>query len=49
MAKKREYDKPFLLDEESAIKKVQEMASRSNLQVTRGGCFFHLMGETGKR
>lgn len=49
MAKKREYDEPFLLDEESAIKKVLEMASHSNLQVTRGGRFFHLMGETGKR
>jgi len=48
LAKKREYDEPFLLDEESAIIKIQEMASRSNLQVTRGGRFFHLMGENDK-
>ncbi|MGD2245824.1 MAG: mannosyl-3-phosphoglycerate phosphatase [Candidatus Aminicenantes bacterium] len=48
LAKQREYDEPFLLDEKSPIKKVQEMASRSNLQVTRGGRFFHLMGENNK-
>jgi mannosyl-3-phosphoglycerate phosphatase len=48
LAKKREYDEPFLLDEESAIKKIQKMASLSNLQVTRGGRFFHLMGENNK-
>ncbi len=48
LAKKREYDEPFLLDEESAIQKVREMASLSNLQVTRGGRFFHLTGENDK-
>lgn len=48
LAKKREYDEPFLLDEESAIKKIQEMASLSNFQVTRGGRFFHLMGDNDK-
>lgn len=48
LAKKREYDEPFLLDEESAIKKIQEKARLSNLQVTRGGRFFHLMGENDK-
>jgi len=48
LAKKREYDEPFLLDEESAIQKVQEMARLSNLQVSRGGRFFHLMGENDK-
>ena len=48
LAKKREYDEPFLLDEESAIQKVREMAGLSNLQITRGGRFFHLMGENDK-
>ncbi len=48
LAKKRDYDEPFLLDEESAIKKIQEKARLSNLQVTRGGRFFHLMGENDK-
>ncbi len=48
LAKKREYDEPFLLDKESAIKKIQETASLSNLQVTRGGRFFHLMGDNDK-
>ena len=48
LAKKREYDEPFLLDEESAIQKVREMAGLSNLQITRGGRFFHLTGENDK-
>ena len=48
LAKKREYDEPFLLDEENAIQKVREKAGLSNLQVTRGGRFFHLMGENDK-
>jgi len=48
LAKKREYDEPFLLDKESALKKILETTSYSNLQVTRGGRFFHLMGENDK-
>ena len=48
LAKKREYDEPFLLTEENAIQKFREMAGLSNLQVTRGGRFFHLMGENDK-
>ncbi len=48
LAKQREYDEPFLLDEEDAIQKVREMANLSNLLVTRGGRFFHLMGENDK-
>lgn len=48
LAKKREYDEPFLLDEVSAIQNVREMAGLSNLQITRGGRFFHLMGENDK-
>lgn len=48
LAKKREYDEPFLLDLESAVNKVQEMVTGSNLQITRGGRFFHLMGENDK-
>jgi mannosyl-3-phosphoglycerate phosphatase len=48
LAKKREYDEPFLPDEENVIQKIREMASLSNLQVTRGGRFFHLMGENDK-
>ena len=48
LAKKREYDEPFLLDKESSLKKILETASYSNLQVTRGGRFFHLLGENDK-
>jgi mannosyl-3-phosphoglycerate phosphatase len=48
LAKKREYDEPFLLDEERAIKKIQEVASLFSLKVTRGGRFFHLTGENDK-
>ncbi len=48
LAKKREYDEPFLLDEENLLKKIQKAAGLSNFQVTRGGRFFHLMGENDK-
>jgi mannosyl-3-phosphoglycerate phosphatase len=48
LAQKREYDEPFLLDEETALKKIQKTAGLSNLQVIRGGRFFHLMGENDK-
>jgi mannosyl-3-phosphoglycerate phosphatase len=48
LAKKREYDEPFLLGDENAIEKIRKMASLSNLQITRGGRFFHLMGENDK-
>ena len=48
LAKKREYDEPFILENETAKGQLQEMASRSNLKITRGGRFYHLTGFNDK-
>ena len=48
LAKKREYDEPFVVEGEIPFDVLQEMASHSQLQVTRGGRFFHLMGTNDK-
>jgi mannosyl-3-phosphoglycerate phosphatase len=48
LAKLREYDEPFVLDEERLLDKIQEAAKLSNLQVTQGGRFYHLMGAFDK-
>ncbi len=48
LAKKREYDEPFLLEDEKAEEAVRELARRAALQVTRGGRFFHLTGNNDK-
>jgi mannosyl-3-phosphoglycerate phosphatase len=48
LARKREFDEPFLLNDLSAIDAVREMAERSGLSVVRGGRFFHLTGDNDK-
>jgi mannosyl-3-phosphoglycerate phosphatase len=48
LAKEREYDEPFLLDDASLITAVRKMAAASGLKVTRGGRFFHLTGDNDK-
>lgn len=48
LAKHREYDEPFILEDESLIRKIQKIAALSGLQVTRGGRFYHLMGANDK-
>lgn len=48
LAKKREYDEPFILEDETTEDILQEMASRSNLQISRGGRFYHLIGHNDK-
>ncbi len=48
LAKKREYDEPFVVEGEIPFDVLQEIASHSQLQVTRGGRFFHLMGANDK-
>jgi len=45
---KREYDEPFILKDENAVDEVKEIASRSNLQLTKGGRFYHLIGNNDK-
>jgi len=48
LAKRREYDEPFILKDENAVDEVKEIASYSNLQITRGGRFYHLIGNNDK-
>jgi len=48
LAKRREYDEPFILEDGSAENALKEIASRSNLQINRGGRFYHLIGHNDK-
>lgn len=48
LARAREYDEPFLLEEDGAGEAVAAAARRRRLRVTRGGRFWHLTGETDK-
>jgi mannosyl-3-phosphoglycerate phosphatase len=48
LAKQREYDEPFVLDEKNLIDKIEQTTKISNLQITQGGRFYHLMGANDK-
>jgi mannosyl-3-phosphoglycerate phosphatase len=48
LAKKREYDEPFVLEDDVFKEKIQEIARRSKLKITRGGRFYHLLGQNDK-
>ena len=48
LAKKREYDEPFILENEATKEAIQEIAGRSNLNISRGGRFYHLIGQNDK-
>jgi len=48
LAKKREYDEPFILENDMALDKIQDTAKDSNLHITRGGRFYHLLGNNDK-
>jgi mannosyl-3-phosphoglycerate phosphatase len=48
LAKMREYDEPFILKDIDALDKIQQIAENANLRVTRGGRFYHLLGENDK-
>jgi len=47
-ALQREYDEPFLLEDESRAPALGEAAARRGLRITRGGRFFHITGATDK-
>lgn len=49
-AMQREFDEPFLMrtDDSSEIERVVRVFARRGLQVSRGGRFFHLSGNTDK-
>lgn len=48
LAKQREYDEPFLLEDEASEAEIQGIAGRLNLKITRGGRFYHLTGQNDK-
>jgi mannosyl-3-phosphoglycerate phosphatase len=48
LAKQREYDEPFILEDEASEAEIQEIAGRLNLQITKGGRFYHLTGQNDK-
>lgn len=48
LAKKRDYDEPFILEDEELEEVIKEMAGRSDLQINRGGRFYHLIGHNDK-
>ena len=48
LAKQREYDEPFFLEDETAEDTIYKMAAHSHLQITRGGRFYHLIGNNSK-
>ena len=48
LAKKREYDEPFVLADASVLVTVSEEAEAAGLKVTEGGRFFHLTGDNDK-
>ena len=48
LAKRREYDEPFLLANPASLPAVEEFAAAVGLRITRGGRFFHLTGDNDK-
>jgi len=48
LAKQREYDEPFFLEDKSHLPKIEKMAAQANLQITQGGRFLHLLGKNDK-
>lgn len=48
LAKKREYDEPFLLTDTSSLAAIKGEAEAAGLTITEGGRFFHLTGENDK-
>jgi len=45
MAKNREFTEPFLMEDVSALLDLEETAKANGLKITRGGRFFHFIGE----
>lgn len=49
LAKKREYSEPFIFSgDRNDFELLEKMVSQRNLTLTRGGRFFHLMGDNDK-
>jgi len=48
LAKQREYDEPFILEDKASEAEIKERADNLNLQITHGGRFYHLTGQNDK-
>ena len=48
LAKQREYDEPFMLEGEASEAEIKEIADSLNLQIIKGGRFYHLTGQNDK-
>lgn len=44
-AKQRDFTEPFVLKDERKLEELQQLAQGYQLKITRGGRFYHLMGE----
>ena len=44
-AKEREYTEPFIIENEEKIKQLEKIAKEYGLKITKGGRFYHLIGE----
>lgn len=45
LAKQRDFTEPFLLKDERKLEELQRLAQGYQLKITKGGRFYHLMGE----
>ncbi len=45
LAKEREYTEPFIIENGEKIKELEDIAKKYGLKITKGGRFYHLIGE----
>ena len=45
LSKQRDFTEPFLMDDESKLENLKNLALTYNIKVTKGGRFYHLIGE----
>ena len=45
LSKQRDFTEPFILKDPSKLEKLKNLASAYNIKITKGGRFFHLIGE----
>ena len=45
LSKQRNFTEPFLLKDDSTLDELQNLASKYNIKITKGGRFYHLIGK----
>jgi len=45
LSKQRDFTEPFILKDESVLPNLQNLAATFNIKITKGGRFYHLIGE----